>query len=49
MNDYLADDELRDKNKPKPPSTNRVVVWVILGAVGLYYVVSGIIGIVNGS
>jgi hypothetical protein len=45
---YLPDDELRDPKKPKPPSMNRIAIWVVVGAVGLYFVVSGIIGIVSG-
>ncbi|WP_158437862.1 hypothetical protein [Naasia lichenicola] len=44
---YLSDDELRDKGKPKPPSFNRVAIWVLVGAVGLYFLVSGIIGIIQ--
>lgn len=27
------------------PSTNRIVIWVIVGGIGLYLVGSGIIGI----
>ena len=45
---YLPDDELRDPNKPKPPSMARIVIWVVMGGVGAYLVISGIIGIVSG-
>lgn len=48
MNNYLPDDELRDKNKPKPPSMNRIAIWVIGGGVGLYFIISGIFGILSG-
>lgn len=41
---YLPDDELRDQNKPKPPSFNRIAIWVSVGALGLYMVLSGLIG-----
>ena len=45
---YVSDDELRDKNAPKPPSMNRIAMWVIISAIGLYFLVSGIIGIASG-
>jgi len=44
---YLPDDELRDKSKPKPPSFNRVAIWVLVGAVGAYFLISGIVGIIQ--
>jgi hypothetical protein len=44
---YLPDDELRDPKKPKGPSTSRVAIWIIVGAIGLYMVVSGLIGIIT--
>lgn len=47
MNDYLPDDELRDKNTPKPPSFNRVAIWVVVSAIGAYFVISGLIGILS--
>jgi len=49
MNDYLPEDELRDKSKPKPPSRNRMLLWLVVGGIGLYYVISGVMGIVNAS
>jgi hypothetical protein len=42
---YLPDDELRDPNKPKPPSMTRIAIWVIVGGFGAYLVISGILGI----
>jgi len=33
-----------DKNKP---STTRIVIWVAAGAVGLYFVISGLIGVLT--
>ncbi|BDI23963.1 hypothetical protein [Herbiconiux sp. L3-i23] len=47
MNDYLPDDELRDKNTPKPPSFNRVAIWVSVAAVGAYFVISGVMGMLS--
>jgi hypothetical protein len=32
---------------PRRPSSNRVAIWVVVTAVGLYFVVTGIIGIVT--
>ncbi|MGZ0712851.1 hypothetical protein ACWPKO_31370 (plasmid) [Coraliomargarita sp. W4R53] len=32
----------------KKPSNGRIMVWVAVGGIGLYLVVSGIIGIVAG-
>ncbi|MDJ0333913.1 hypothetical protein QMG83_01615 [Salinibacterium sp. G-O1] len=34
-----------EDNKKKGPSFNRIVLWVIVGGVGLYLIVSGVIGI----
>ncbi|MCR2783690.1 MULTISPECIES: hypothetical protein [unclassified Microbacterium] len=34
-----------DKNKP---STARVTIWLVVGAIGVYFLASGIIGIVSG-
>jgi hypothetical protein len=48
MNEYLPKDALRDKNEPKPPSMNRIAIWVIVGAIGAYFLISGIIGIITG-
>ena len=48
VNQYLPDDELRDKGKPKPPSMNRIAIWLVVGGIGVYFLASGIIGIVTG-
>ncbi|MCU1420065.1 MAG: hypothetical protein JWR57_1234 [Mycetocola sp.] len=48
MNGYLPDDELRDKSKPNPPSMNRIAIWLVVGGIGVYFLLSGIIGIVSG-
>jgi hypothetical protein len=37
------------EDDPKRPSSTRILVWVLVGGVGIYLVVSGIIGIVSGS
>ncbi|MGV8895259.1 MAG: hypothetical protein ACOH10_00290 [Rhodoglobus sp.] len=34
-----------EDNKKKGPSFNRIALWVIVGGVGLYLIVSGVIGI----
>ncbi|MET0479964.1 MAG: hypothetical protein ABWY23_05135 [Mycetocola sp.] len=46
MNDYLPKEELNPKD-PKKPSTNRIIIWVIVAGVGLYLLISGVIGIVT--
>ena len=45
MNDYLPKEELNPRD-PKKPSTNRIIIWIVVGGIGLYLVVSGVIGIV---
>ncbi len=45
---YLPDDELRDKNKPQGPSMARIAVWLVVGGLGAYLLISGIIGILGG-
>ena len=45
---YLPDDELKpDKGGRKPPSMNRIAIWVIISGVGVYYLGSGIIGLIG--
>ena len=45
---YLPDDELKpDRGGRKPPSMNRIALWVIVGGVGLYYLGSGLIGLLD--
>ncbi|SFN71460.1 hypothetical protein [Mycetocola miduiensis] len=46
MNDYLPKEELNPKD-PNKPSTNRIIIWVIVAGVGMYMVISGVIGIVT--
>ena len=36
-----------DDGKKKGPSTNRIILWVAVGGVGLYMLASGIIGILT--
>ncbi|MBB2975960.1 hypothetical protein FHX49_001527 [Microbacterium endophyticum] len=33
---------------PKSPSPARIGIWVVVGAVGVYMVASGVIGILSG-
>ncbi|WP_159501539.1 hypothetical protein [Microbacterium sp. 18062] len=35
-------------NDPKKPSPARVGIWLVVGAVGVYMLASGVIGIVSG-
>lgn len=44
MSDYLPKEELSPKD-PRKPSTNRIIIWVVVGGIGLYLVISGVIGI----
>lgn len=39
-------DGLND-GKKKGPSTNRIILWVLVGGVGLYLLASGLIGILT--
>ncbi|MBM7829496.1 hypothetical protein JOE59_000201 [Agromyces cerinus] len=48
MNDYLPKDELEPEKDPKRPSNMRLGIWLVVGAIGLYLVVSGIWGLVAG-
>lgn len=47
MNDYLPKKELEPDPDPRKPSFARVAIWVIVGAIGLYLLGSGIWGIVT--
>jgi hypothetical protein len=40
MNEYLPKD-------PKKPSMNRIAIWVIVGGIGAYLLLSGIWGILT--
>ena len=39
---------MSDLEPKKGPSPARVAVWGILGVVGLYWLISGLIGVANG-
>ena len=45
-NSPIEDPKPEDGDK-KGPSTNRIIVWVIVSAVGLYLVGSGIYGLLT--
>ena len=32
---------------PRRPSSGRVVIWIVVSAIGVYFVVSGIIGMLT--
>jgi hypothetical protein len=36
------------KRKPEPPSMARITIWLVVGGVGVYLIVSGVIGLVSG-
>ncbi|MDJ0375896.1 hypothetical protein [Cryobacterium sp. PH31-L1] len=45
---FLPKDELEpDKGGRKPPSMNRIAIWVIVGGVGVYFLGSGIVGLLS--
>jgi hypothetical protein len=44
MNDYLPKEELSPKD-PRKPSTNRIIIWIIVGGIGAYLLLSGVIGL----
>lgn len=45
---YLPDDALKgDRGGRKPPSMNRIAIWVIVGGVGVYFLGSGIVGLLS--
>jgi len=43
----LPPDDLQPDKDPRKPSTNRIVIWVIVGGVGVYFLLSGVIGLIN--
>ncbi|WP_022893695.1 hypothetical protein [Agromyces subbeticus] len=47
VNDYLPKSELEPDRDPKRPSNMRLGIWIVVGAIGLYLVGSGIWGIVT--
>lgn len=36
-----------DGNEPKRPSPGRIGVWIVVSAIGVYLVASGVIGILS--
>ncbi|MCU1636448.1 MAG: hypothetical protein JWQ68_1687 [Cryobacterium sp.] len=47
MMSYLPKGELDPDNGKKGPSMNRIAVWLVVGAVGVYLLGSGIYGILT--
>jgi hypothetical protein len=39
---------LRNKDNPEGPSMTRIAVWLVVGGIGAYFLISGIIGILGG-
>jgi len=42
----VSDDLPLPGDKPKGPSFTRVAIWVIVGGIGAYMVISGIVGMI---
>ncbi|WP_022889655.1 hypothetical protein [Agromyces italicus] len=47
MNDYLPKDQLEPEQDPKRPSNTRLAIWIVVGAIGLYLVGSGVWGLLS--
>lgn len=39
---------LPSENDPKRPSGTRIGIWLVVTAIGAYFLISGIVGIVSG-
>ena len=37
---------LNDPGKRPGPSMNRIIIWIVVAGVGLYLVISGVLGII---
>ncbi len=35
------------ENGKKGPSANRIILWVVISVVGLYFVITGVVGILT--
>lgn len=46
--DFLPKSELEPEKDPKKVSNSRIIIWIIVGGVGVYLLGSGIWGIVAG-
>jgi len=44
---FVPPDDLQPGKDPKKPSMNRIVIWVIVGGIGAYSLLSGVIGLIN--
>lgn len=42
----MSDDLKLPGDKPNGPSFARIAVWVIVGGIGLYLVISGLVGVI---
>ncbi len=47
MKDF-SKDQFPNDDKPQGPSMTRIAVWLVVGGVGAYLLISGIIGILGG-
>ncbi len=37
----------KEPRDPKKVTTSRLVIWVVAGGLGLYFIISGVIGIIQ--
>ncbi len=42
----MTDDLPLPNDPPKGPSFTRIAIWVIVGGIGLYLVISGLVGVI---
>jgi hypothetical protein len=49
MMTFLPKDEPKpdDDGRKRGPSTNRILVWILVGGIGLYFLGSGIYGLIT--
>ncbi|WBU37562.1 hypothetical protein [Homoserinibacter sp. YIM 151385] len=36
----------KDPKDPRKPSMNRIIVWVLVGGAGLYFFITGLVGVI---
>ncbi|TDW29910.1 hypothetical protein [Cryobacterium psychrophilum] len=44
---FLPPGDLQPDKDPKTPSMNRIVIWVVVGGIGAYSLLSGIMGLID--
>ena len=46
---YLPKGEEKGPGNDKEPSTTRTVLWIVVGGIGLYFLVTGLYAVFTGS